>query len=119
MGVRLRRSAERGGHLSGRPVCGSGQVVLTGLDACGEVMPVSGSESEGGSAGVLGVADGDGAGVTGGDFYAVTTAVAAVAGLAPAPFYLVFHCSAASRMSIRDSSRGSASPRTRSKFSVA
>ena len=67
---------------------------------------------------VFGVPDEHAPGVAA-DLYAVTTAVAAVAGLPPAKVYLVFHCCAASKMSAQEAVRGSASPRTRSKTTVA
>src|SRR6202044_113880 len=68
---------------------------------------------------VFAVAHGDDAGQVARHFDAITTAVAAVTGLAPARLRHVFHCSAASKMRARDAARGSASARIRSKIRVA
>src|SRR5690348_4291629 len=76
-------------------------------DESGPLVP---ADEQDASVRVLGIADGDDAGEVAGNLDAVTTSVAAVAGLPPARLYLVFHCSAASMMRVRDSSRGSASP---------
>src|SRR5580700_6298897 len=89
----------------------SGQIVPAGLHVSDEVPPPGGPYGQDGAARVFGVTDSNGAREAARDLHAVTATVAAVAGLVPTGGYLVFHCSAASRMSIRDSSRGSASPR--------
>jgi hypothetical protein len=97
----------------------SARAKCRGPHAVDEAGPLVPADDQDRAVGVLGVADGDDVREVAGDLDAITASVAAVAGLAPARLYLVFHCSAASRMRVRDSSRGSASPRTRSKTSVA
>jgi hypothetical protein len=74
--------------------------------------------SIGPSAALLGVTDEHAASLVG-YLHAVTTAVPAVAGLPPTRIYVVFHCSAASKMRVRLAARGSASAWIRTKLFTA
>lgn len=63
----------------------SGLGVPTGPHASNEFPPPGGLDGQHRAMRVFGVADGDDAGEVAGDLDAISTAVAAVAGLAPAP----------------------------------